>query len=320
MARHNPYNIEQVMEKHNLSEEEAQKKIDVLKSRTSGSKSTYINRYGKELGLKKYKEFCEKSARTKEKYIQKYGESEGEHLWSEYLKTKDSTSLDFHIKKYGEDLGKIKYEERLKSISTSLENMQDKYGKEEGQIRYDAMNKSRSRSCSTEGLIEKFGIEKALLINKSKGQPGKLNPMYGKPSPMGSGNGWSGWYNGQYFRSILELSYMKYLDNIGVEYKSAECKEYEVKYTKDGTSRTYRPDFIVGDLIIEIKPKKLVNTIENTLKFNAAKKRFGKKFKIITEYDFSVIDDISSLIDSGEVQLSDRYLKKYNERKNNENN
>jgi hypothetical protein len=32
--------------------------------------------------------------------------------------------------------------------------------------------------------------------------------MYGKPSPQGSGNGWSGWYKGKYFRSIMELSFI----------------------------------------------------------------------------------------------------------------
>ena len=32
--------------------------------------------------------------------------------------------------------------------------------------------------------------------------------MYGRFSPRGSGNGWSGWYKEWYFRSLLELSYM----------------------------------------------------------------------------------------------------------------
>ena len=40
---------------------------------------------------------------------------------------------------------------------------------------------------------------KKILSNKMSGEK---NPMYGKPSPPGAGNGWSGWYKGWYFRSI----------------------------------------------------------------------------------------------------------------------
>lgn len=319
MARHNPYNLEQVMKRHKLSKADAQKKIDNLKERTSGSKSTYIKRYGKELGELKYKEFCEKSSHTKEKYIEKFGKDEGIKRWNEYLKTKDSTSLKFHIQKYGEKLGKIKYDERIDAIKQTLENMQSKYGTEEGLKRYNEMNQKRSYSCSTKGLTEKFGCERAQSINNSKSLPGKLNGMYGKPSPQGSGNGWSGWYKGQHFRSVLELSYMKHLNDMSIDFETAETKEYEVYYCKDGIERTYKPDFLVGSNVIEIKPHNLINTKENKLKFAAALNKFGDNFKILTEKDFEVISDISGMIESGEVILMERYHKKYLERKNNEN-
>ena len=62
--------------------------------------------------------------------------------------------------------------------------------------------------------VEKYGEEEAnkrmarAKIKWSKASSGKNNPMYGKPTPNGSGNGWSGWYKGWFFRSIKELSYM----------------------------------------------------------------------------------------------------------------
>jgi hypothetical protein len=57
---------------------------------------------------------------------------------------------------------------------------------------------------------ELYGKEKAnkMKNNLSILNSGSKNKMYGKPSPQGSGNGWSGWYKGWYFRSLIELSYM----------------------------------------------------------------------------------------------------------------
>jgi endogenous inhibitor of DNA gyrase (YacG/DUF329 family) len=79
--------------------------------------------------------------------------------------------------------------------------------------------------------LEKDGQEiadKKLKDWKGKiARPGKLNGMYGKPSPKGSGNGWSGYYKGIYFRSILELSYLKYLLDNNIKFESGElnyCK------------------------------------------------------------------------------------------------
>lgn len=308
--RRNPYNIKDVMERDNCSEEEAIEKINQLKNKTSGSLASFIKRYGEEEGTKKFNEFRNKSINSKETFKQKYG-SDWETKWNEYLKSKDSMSLEFHIKKYGNEEGTKKFQERLKSVNLSKESMIERYGKEEGLNKFNQMIDKKSYSCSTEGLTEKFGKEKALQINKSKSLPGKRNPMHGKPTPNGSGNGWSGWYKGKFFRSILELSYIKYLDDNGIEWESAEKNEYVVKYNIDGKERTYRADFVVHNDIIEIKPKKLINTQVNKHKFNAAKQLFGKRFKILTEDDFPVIDDISYLINDGTVKLMDRYMKKY---------
>jgi hypothetical protein len=114
--------------------------------------------------------------------------------------------------------------------------------------------------------VEKYGVEtagiklKELKIKQSKNSSGKNNPMFGKPSPVGSGNGWSGWYNGWFFRSIKELSYMiNVIEKNNIEWVSAESNIYQMNYVDfKGGNRTYTADFILNNkYLIEIKPKKL---------------------------------------------------------------
>ena len=114
--------------------------------------------------------------------------------------------------------------------------------------------------------VDKFGKEiadeklnsfknKQSLINSGSG-----NSMFGKPSPTGSGNGWSGWYKGWYFRSLRELTYMiKIIERFNLKWESGESNKYKISYIDyKGNDRNYFPDFVVnGKYIIECKPKKL---------------------------------------------------------------
>ena len=83
--------------------------------------------------------------------------------------------------------------------------------------------------------LEKYGKEEAdkrmdiYKSKKSKRYSGKGNPMYGKPSPQGSGNGWSGWYKEHFFRSLRELSYMHDLDDKGLKWETGETKKYSIR-------------------------------------------------------------------------------------------
>ena len=119
---------------------------------------------------------------------------------------------------------------------TMLQIMIEVYGEDEGKKRNDLHSKRLSRAFK-----------------------GKNNPMYGKPSPQGSGNGWSGWYKKHYFRSIRELSYIvDVLEKENLSWVSGEGLE-KIKY-KDPlkNERTYVADFLVDNhFLIEIKPLKL---------------------------------------------------------------
>lgn len=116
--------------------------------------------------------------------------------------------------------------------------------------------------------VKKHGRDEAdrrlseLKKKKSDQMRGPKNNMYGKPSPQGSGNGWSGWYKGWFFRSLRELSYViMILEKNGSDWRSAESKELRMKYVIDGISRTYFADFLVdGSILVEVKPKKLMGS------------------------------------------------------------
>lgn len=165
---------------------------------------------------------------------------------------------------------------------------------------------------------EIFGEEKAEIILKKQSEKskGKNNAMYGKPSPQGSGNGWSGKYKGYYFRSLLELSYLKYLIDNGIKFKIAEIKEFQIKYYDIYRKNYYNyyPDFYLEDTqeIIEVKPKNLIKSQQNKNKFKAAKKQFGNKFKIITDINKLSFEEIKILCDNGDLIFDRRYQEKYN--------
>ena len=92
----------------------------------------YIDKYGIELGNKKYNEHVDKIsiANSEEGYISKYGEELGKKMFNDVSYKKDSMSLDFFIKKNSGDYDKaiFEYEGRKKSVNVSVENFINRYG------------------------------------------------------------------------------------------------------------------------------------------------------------------------------------------------
>lgn len=128
--------------------------------------------------------------------------------------------------------------------------------------------------------VEKYGVdeaEKRMASYKEKqrlNSSGENNPMFGKPSPKGSGNGWSGWYLGRFFRSLRELMFLIYAERYSIPLESGESKKYAIQYLDfKGKLRNYFPDYIIkGKYLIEIKPKKLWGSPKNIAKFKASEK------------------------------------------------
>lgn len=173
--------------------------------------------------------------------------------------------------------------------------------------------------------VEKYGIEIAdikmneLSVKRSKNAIGEKNSMYGKPSPVGSGNGWSGWYKGWYFRSLHELSYMvNVIERFNLKWISVETKEYEITYNDyKGTKRTYYADFLIEDkYLIECKPKNLWHSLGVVLKKEAAIikcKDWNFKYKMVAPIILSD-DEILDLYNSGKIKFLDRYEQKFKKR------
>jgi hypothetical protein len=169
---------------------------------------------------------------------------------------------------------------------------------------------------------EKYGIERANeLSDKWKTKisllsSGENNGMYGKPSPQGSGNGWSGWYKGWYFRSLHELSYMiNVIERFNLKWEKGEQIKYRIEYLDwKNNKRSYHPDFIIENkFMIEIKPKKLWNSDEIKRKKEAAERwckenNFKYKLKDIKNMEFN---ELKPLIINNKVLLLERYKEKF---------
>lgn len=168
---------------------------------------------------------------------------------------------------------------------------------------------------------KKYGDQKAkekwiqMQHKKSIKMSGTNNPMYGKPAPIGSGSGWSGWYKKWYFRSLRELSYLiLVIEANNRQWESADKNKFAISYVDHlGVKRTYRPDFLVDKKhLIEVKPAHFMNTPINILKKEAALKfcqKNGLKFHVVDSKILNV-NTIIDLYNRKEVEFN----KKYNQR------
>jgi ribosomal protein S21 len=173
--------------------------------------------------------------------------------------------------------------------------------------------------------LTKYGKEEAdkrqanLNIKRSENALGVKNGMYGKPSPMYSGKGWSGWYKGWYFRSLRELSYViNVLEVKKLIWKSAEC--FRIPYIdSEGHNRTYSPDFLVNNsILVEIKPKRLKTLGDNKFKKIAATKYCKEHNLIFKIFDVRrnrlTIKEFVDLYQNRKIELIERCEKAINKR------
>ena len=167
---------------------------------------------------------------------------------------------------------------------------------------------------------EKYGREEAnrrlsrFVAKQRQNNTGSGNPMFGRPSPGGSGNGWSGWYRDTYFRSIRELSYIvKVLENQHT-WISAERKDMAIKYVNFlGRERNYFADFLVDDcVLVEVKPKRLHNSQAVMVKADAARKfctQMGWTYKLTDVIPLNT-GEIYQMFLSGLIRFLPRYEKR----------
>lgn len=136
------------------------------------------------------------------------------------------------------------------------------------------------QSLSAEEFAVKMVEYRQML---SKQNSGSGNPMYGKPSPKGSGHGISGRWEGCHFRSLLELQFLEWhYHKFGCMPKTAETPSYKVSLP---SGKHYYPDFVRADgVVVEVKPRRLLSA--NAEKISAGREKFGSKFEVMTEDHF----------------------------------
>jgi hypothetical protein len=142
---------------------------------------------------------------------------------------------------------------------------------------------------------ELYGEEKGKEIRKNKSiqTSGENNPAYGKVYEKAGRI--RGHYKGLFFRSLWEYSYLKFLESNGYCLEDIQYEKIKIKYTKNGSGRTYIPDYYINKdrLLIEIKSKW---NIQNNLELLELKKEAAEKwclennstYHILTEDDFPI--------------------------------
>lgn len=205
---------------------------------------------------------------------------------------------------------------------------------EDAKLSISKANKGKNLSAATQfkkgnisgGNFKKFWKDKyptEIYLEKLKNfkekqshlNSGSLNNMYGKPSPKGSGNGWSGWYKGWFFRSLNELSYViQILERFNLRWETGEQIKYRISYKDNGIKRNYFPDFIVENkYMVECKPKRLWNSLVVLKKKMAAEafcKKHHLKYKLV-ECSKLPLEKINLLVREKIINFTPRYETKF---------
>lgn len=179
------------------------------------------------------------------------------------------------------------------------------------------INARRQGKTTYQLWVDRYGKDEAdkrqekLRARLSSRASGKNNNMYGKPSPQGAGNGWKGWYREHYFRSLREVMFMIKMDDEGIAWAPGE-KGNSIRYTFNGAERTYRPDFIVGNIMYELKPVKLHDTPNVVAKKEAAEAYClarGMEYRLT---DWVIVKSVIQVaLDRGDIRFDRKYLDKF---------
>lgn len=239
----------------------------------------------------------------------------------QYIKAGEGYKNKYEGKKIEEIIGYVRGKEKRKKQSKRMTGKNNSMYNKNYQTH--GLKKWVEEKQKGKTYEEIYGKEKSDKIKEKirLKSIGENNNMFGKPSPQGSGNGWSGWYKEWFFRSLKELSFMiNVIERFNFKWESAETNKYKISYINDlGRKRNYFPDFILDDkYLVEIKPKPLHNTIINKSKKEAALlfcKKNNLKYKMLDVNIILNYEDINKLLKENKIKFTDRYQKKFNKLK-----
>lgn len=130
----------------------------ILKKRIksiSTNLESFINRYGQEEGLKRYKQANKNKAPSLEKYINLYGKEDGTLRWNNWRESnRGNLSLERKIKIHGEEEGLRLYDEMRDIFKNKnyIEYYINLYGEVEGTNRYHERNRKNSESSKLNSI------------------------------------------------------------------------------------------------------------------------------------------------------------------------
>lgn len=121
--------------------EEGNKKYEEWKEKHSRSKNFYLKEYG-EKGIQLYEKRSRALTKglTENSFIEKFGKKEGERKYKENRKSR-SRGRNYYHQKYGESIGEEKfnvYKNRL-SFGHTIDGYIDKYGEEKGVLKWNVI-------------------------------------------------------------------------------------------------------------------------------------------------------------------------------------
>lgn len=240
-------------------------------------------------------EFCGNDFVSSNKRTKTCGRSCGNRLAYKNGRRRDwglKISLYEHwVQKFGIETAEIKQKQYVESMSFAIQAADMSNQKAAASKTFKEMNSQRTGKSYEEIFGENRAREiKARISARVKGSG---NPSFGK-CRMG-GKSVKGYYKGKFFRSLLELSFMKHLESLGFSLEDVKYECFTIPWKdKSGTSRTYRIDFYVPSIktAYEVKQSFALKFEENIQKWDYAESFFNDlnvKFQVVTEHDFRKI-------------------------------
>lgn len=190
-------------------------------------------------------------AMTESKMISKYGNEEGQKRWNKYCERQSETNtFEYKHKTYG--WSKEEFDAYNKSRSVTLKNLIKRHGKEKGRKMWDDYCKKQSLTKSWDYMVEKYGIDKAREINKSKALC--LETFVRKYGPQKGYNKFLDYIQSNQ-RGYSKISQVLF-QNLDVYLKDKYSTYYFSKngeYTVENPTGAYRLDFFIKELNICIE-------------------------------------------------------------------
>lgn len=210
------------------------------------------------------------------------------------------TTYSYWVEKFGKEIADERDAKFRKTMSEAILSADTSLQKESAR----QLMIGRNKSNAGKKIEEIYGIERAKELKKARSifSMGEKNPAFGKVYKSG-GKSVKGYYKSKFFRSLLEYSFMKHLESIGLNIQNDVLYEcFKIPYVFNDRNATYTIDFFVPSqkTVYEVKPSYALSLERNIAKFSAAENFFETQnltFRVMTEKEFKKISFSEAFLD-----------------------